>query len=454
MMTVDTIAAIATAHGESGVAIIRVSGPQALAVADRVFHCPGPRPSQRPTHTVVWGHVTDQGQRVDEALLLIMRAPHSYTREDVIEFQCHGGAITPKLVLRAVLQAGARSAEPGEFTYRAFINGRMDLVQAESVNDLIRSRSERAARMALEQLDGTLSRQFNQLYQQLVAVAAELEVTLDFPDDELPAAVLPDIARKIDSIINQISDLLESWQDGHRLREGLTVVIAGRPNVGKSSLLNALLGKERSIVSHEPGTTRDFIEELYVVEGIPLRLVDTAGLRETGCSIEQEGVRRTRAQLQKADLYLYVIDASVPLQAEDQANLETMPKDRCLVILNKTDLGRFPHAATLDGYTTLETSILHNIGLKSITDNINILLKKTLHLDAMPATVISERHYHHLNKARHELKTGLASVTGGSDQLLAAHHVRQASDLLGALIGSTASDDILSTIFSKFCIGK
>lgn len=454
MMTDDTIAAIATANGAGGIAIIRVSGPQALAIADQIFLCKGARPSARDTHTIAWGRVMEAGQLVDEALLLIMRAPHSYTGEDVVEFQCHGGAVTPKWVLRAALQAGARAAEAGEFTYRAFINGRMDLVQAESVNDLIHSRSERAARLALEQMEGHLSRQFTGLYQRMVGVAADLEATLDFPDDELPPTVLPKIAEEISAVVASISALLASWQDGHRLREGLTVVIAGRPNVGKSSLLNALLGKERAIVSHEPGTTRDFIEEMFVVDGMPLRLIDTAGLRETSCSIEQEGVRRTRDQLKKADLYLYLLDASQPVHAEDLANIAQLPDQRCLIVLNKIDLGNNGDQRALTGRPIIEASALHLTGIECITNALKSLIGSVINYESIPASVISERHYHILNKARHALKDGLASVQDSTDQVIAAHHIRQAIDLIGAITGNSATEDILSAIFSKFCVGK
>lgn len=454
MMTDDTIAAIATAAGESGIAIVRVSGPQALIIADQLFHCNGARPSARATHTIVWGRVMDAGQLVDEALLLIMRAPHSYTGEDIVEFQCHGGTVTPQWVLRAVLQAGARAAEAGEFTYRAFINGRMDLVQAESVNDLIHSRSERAARLALEQMEGHLSRQFTSLYQRMVVVAADLEATLDFPDDELPPTVLPKITDEISAIIMSINVLLANWQDGHRLREGLTVVIAGRPNVGKSSLLNALLGKERAIVSHEPGTTRDFIEEMFVVDGIPLRLIDTAGLRETSCSIEQEGVRRARDQLKKADLYLYLIDASQPIHAEDLTNIAQLPNQRCLIVLNKIDLGKNADLRMLEGRPKVEVSILQYNGIKYIIENIKKLLISLIKYESIPSTVISERHYHSLNKARHALKDGLDSIQDQADQVIAAHHIRQAIDQIGVITGNSATEDILSAIFSKFCVGK
>jgi tRNA modification GTPase len=454
MLTNDTIAAIATASGDGGIAIIRISGPQALEITDRVFRCKGSPPSKRPTHTITHGHIVADGQIVDEGLLLVMRAPKSYTCEDVVELHSHGGTVTSKLVLRAVLQAGARTAEPGEFTYRAFINGRMDLVQAESVNDLIRSRSERAAHLALEQMEGHLSKQFNDLYQNLLSIAADLEATLDFPDDELPPAVLPDIATRINCSILKINELLTRWQDGHRLREGLSVVIAGRPNVGKSSLLNALLGKERAIVSHQPGTTRDFIEELYVIDGVPLRIIDTAGLRETECDIEQEGVRRTHDQIRRANFYLYLLDASAPIQDDDLENIAKLPKDRCILVLNKIDLGKFIQKHLCEGPLVVETSIKQNIGIESIIESIRMLIGRFINLESLPDAVISERHYHDLNKARHELQTGLDGIKSGNDQLLSAHHVRQAIGLIGMITGNDTSEDILSAIFTKFCIGK
>ena len=454
MLINDTIAAIATASGDGGIAIIRVSGPQALTVVDRVFQCKGHPPSQRPTHTITWGHIVTHGQKLDEGLLLIMRAPRSYTCEDVVELQCHGGRVAPAQILRAVLEAGARLAEPGEFTYRAFIHGRLDLVQAESVNDLIRSRSERAAHLALEQLEGRLSSQFNAIYQQLVSIAADLEATLDFPDDELPPTVLPEISNKIDSITLKINYLLGKWQDGHRLREGLSVVIAGRPNVGKSSLLNALLGKERAIVSHQPGTTRDFIEEQFVVNGIPLRIIDTAGLRASDCAIEQEGVRRTRDQIKQANFYLYLLDASAPLHEADMENLKMLPQERCILILNKIDIGIVIQKSAIYGYKTIESSIIHDIGIELIKKEITNLISSFIQIESMPRAIISERHYHQLNKARHELRDGLEIMKNNGDQLIAAYHLRQAVGMIGAIIGKNVTDDIMTSIFSTFCIGK
>lgn len=454
-MTGDTIAAIATAPGEGGIAIIRISGPQALLVADRVFSCRGRPPSQRPTQTFTWGHIRDQDKRyVDEGLLLIMRAPHSYTREDVVELQCHGGMITPRQVLHVVLQNGARMAEPGEFTYRAFINGRMDLVQAESVNDLIRARSDRAVRLAWEQREGRLSQQFNKLYQRLLPIAADLEATLDFPEDELPPAVMPEILKKIELIMGNIDELLAHWQDGHRAREGLSLVIAGRPNVGKSSILNLLLGQNRAIVSHQPGTTRDVIEESYYVEGVQIRIFDTAGLRTSECVVEQEGIRRARSQLQQADLFLYVFDASQPLTEDDQKIISSLPKGRGLLVANKVDLGIIIQNSFLNDFHVVKTSSLLLTGIELLKKEIEIIVSGFFNLKSMPETIISERHFHLLNQARHELRDGILILRESNDQILAAHHVRLAIKEVAKIVGADVTEDIFLSIFSKFCIGK
>jgi tRNA modification GTPase len=455
MMTGDTIAAIATAPGEGGIAIIRISGPQALLVADRVFSCRGRPPSQRPTQTFTWGHIKDQEKHnVDEGLLLIMRAPHSYTREDVVELQCHGGMITPRQVLRVVLQAGARMADPGEFTYRAFINGRMDLVQAESVNDLIRARSDRAVRLAQEQREGRLSQQFNELYQYLLPIATDLEATLDFPDDELPPAVLPEILNKIESVMKNIGELLAHWQEGHRVREGLSLVISGRPNVGKSSILNSLLGKNRAIVSHQPGTTRDVIEESYYVEGVQIRIIDTAGLRISECVVEQEGIRRAHNQLQQADLFLYVFDASQPLAEDDLKTINSLPKGRGLLVANKVDLGKIVQKSSLNDFLVVNTSSLLQTGIEQLKKEIEIIVSCFVNLKSMPETIVSERHFHLLNQARHDLRDGILILRESNDHILAAHHVRLAIRNVAQIVGNDVTADIFSSIFSKFCIGK
>jgi tRNA modification GTPase len=335
----DTIAALATAPGEAGIAIVRISGPETYAIADAIFRGRGEPPSRRKPFTFAHGRIVDaEGHSMDDALMLFMRGPRSYTGEDQVEVHGHGGSISSRRILRRVIEAGARLAEPGEFTRRAFLNGRMDLVQAEAVLDLIKARSERAAKAAVDQLKGTISSSLSSIYDDTIALNADLEATMDFPEDELPEAVMEEILGRLEVVRRRTSALLETWSEGRMLREGALVVIAGQPNVGKSTLMNALLGQSRAIVSDTPGTTRDTIEEGYVLNGIPLRLVDTAGLRDTACDIEREGIRRSRDHLQKADLTIYLLDATQGVTPEDEDNLKKLDPAKTLVVWNKMDL--------------------------------------------------------------------------------------------------------------------
>jgi tRNA modification GTPase len=311
----DTITAIATPPGEGGVGVVRISGPDVWSIADVIFKALDQVPVSKRAHgTFAYGKVVEpDGTEIDTGLALVMRAPKSYTCEDVVEIQGHGGAVGMRRILRLALEAGARMAEPGEFTKRAFLNGRIDLVQAEGIFDLIRARSDRAASAALEQMEGRLSTVFDGVYEAFLEVAANLETTLDFVEDELPDDVFAGIAELMDQTFEQLEELLDTWDEGRLLREGARVVILGRPNAGKSTLLNALLGFDRAIVSSTAGTTRDTIEEGFVLNGIPLRVIDTAGLRETDCEIEAEGVRRAEAHGAEANLAIYLVDASQPL---------------------------------------------------------------------------------------------------------------------------------------------
>ncbi len=290
MITDDTITAIATPVGSGGVGIIRISGDKAIQIASRVFNSArGLSLNESVNNSFYYGYIyDDKGSKIDNGIALVMKNPRSYTGEDTVELQCHGSTVILKKVLSSILNAGARLAEPGEFSRRAFLNGRMDLTQAEGLYDLIRAKSDQAAKAALEQLDGVLKNRFNNLYDNLLEVIANLETTLDFVEDELPDEVFKDIILKIDNEVKEMDELLGSWNDGHLLREGLQIVILGRPNVGKSTLLNAFLGFDRAIVSDVPGTTRDSIEEQLILSGIPLRVIDTAGLRKTNCSIESK----------------------------------------------------------------------------------------------------------------------------------------------------------------------
>ncbi len=452
----DTIAAIATAPGEGGVAIVRVSGPDALRIADEVFRCAAPKPSARATHTLVYGHVEDaDGNELDHVVLLIMRSPQSYTTEDVIEIQGHGGNVAAKRILRRVLDAGARMAEPGEFTKRAFINGRIDLVQAEAVLDLVHAGSERAAAAAVEQLEGKLSRSFNEVYDFLVSIAADIEATLDFPDDELPETALPELLQRLNTADARVGQLLSTWDEGHILREGALVVISGKPNVGKSTMLNALLGQDRAIVSQIPGTTRDTIEEKLVLDGIPLRLVDTAGLRETQCEVEQEGVRRARVHMRKADLHLYLIDASQPLDEEDREHLAAMKSGTCVVVLNKVDLGQVVRSEQIEDASVVCTSLLTGSGVDDVRRAILEKLTSGISFGAIPRASISERHRRLLVATRSGIREALSLIRNeAGDVVLAANRIRDALENLGMITGKVYHDELLAGIFSRFCVGK
>lgn len=450
----DTIAAIVTAPGAAGIAIVRVSGPDALAVADRIFRCPGPRPSARPAGSFVYGHVhTDHD--LDEAILLIYRAPASYTREDVIELQVHGGTASARRLLRAVLALGARLAEAGEFTRRAFLSGRIDLLQAEAVMDLISAQSERAATAALEQLEGSLSTSFNQLYDRLIEIASELESRLDFEEDELPARTLDSLCAKLDTQRDALRRLAETWEEGHRLREGALVVIAGKPNVGKSTLMNALLRKPRAIVTDIPGTTRDTLEEHLILNGYPIRLVDTAGIRDADCDIEQEGIRRARELMKISDLNILLIDCSELLDESDNAILRRAEPKKTLLVMNKVDKGQTLSQKEFTGFQSIRCSLLTGDGLEALKAAITDIL----HLDrasAAPHAVISERHFALIQKVASGLEqaSSILSEASESFETLASSELRAAIEQLGHITGRTYHSELLDMIFSRFCIGK
>jgi len=463
MRPTDTIAAIATAPGPAGIAVVRISGSDALGIADRIFRCRGAPPSQRPGNTFVYGHVVDVAragpsdgtqQVVDEVVLLIFRAPRSYTREDVVEIQGHGGRICAQRILRAAIAAGARLAEPGEFTQRAFINGRIDLVQAEAVLDLIQASTERSAAAALEQLSGRLTSLFTSIYTDILSIATDIECCLDFPEEDVPMDVLGTVPCRLQSVRNAIVQLLGTWEEGHLLREGALVVIAGRPNAGKSTLLNALLGRNRAIVSETPGTTRDTIEEQIVLDGIPIRLVDTAGLRHVSCEVEAEGVRRAREISGRADVVLYVVDGSAAFCDDDIANLEGLNPDRCLVLVNKADLGLKVDLNNLSKFRVLTCSLKYREGLSEIVDAIKCILN-IAPSTTPPHASISERHRSLLMSALEGLEEIVGIVQSkGADLAVVASSVRMAAEYIAQIIGKSFNDDIITSLFSKFCIGK
>ena len=449
----ETIAAIATPPGEGGVGIVRISGPQVWVIADELFQPLDQTPVSKREHgTFAYGKVVEaDGSEIDTGLALVMRAPKSYTREDVVEIQGHGGAVGMRRILRRALDAGARMAEPGEFTKRAFLNGRIDLVQAEGIFDLIRARSDRAASAAMEQMEGKLSQRFGSIYDAFMEVAANLETTLDFVEDELPDEVFSGIATLLDETFQTLDELLDTWDEGRLLREGARVVILGRPNAGKSTLLNAMLGFDRAIVSSTAGTTRDTIEEGFVLDGIPLRIIDTAGLRETDCEIEAEGIRRAEAHGEEAHLAIYLIDASQPLHEDDRARLEKLDSDKSVVVLNKVDQGM--QVSTVDG---VEASLVSGQGIDELKRAMGAVLERGADLTAPPHAVISERHRNLLIRAHREAKQAREFLNENVEEnaVLAAEHLRSALEFLGQVTGRVYHEELLDNIFSRFCIGK
>ncbi len=454
MNTIKTIAAISTPPGEGGVGIVRISGSKVWKIADQIFQGLE-KPSVTKGGTFLHGRVVDAaGKEIDDALCLIFRAPHSYTGEDTVEIQGHGGSVVLKNILRRALEAGARMAEPGEFTKRAFLNGKMDLVQAEAVADLIHARSDRAAQAALEQLEGSLSKQFNALTDGLIETAADLETTLDFVEDELPDDVFPNLGKKLNESFQTLENLLGTWDEGRLLRDGARVVIMGRPNAGKSTLFNALLGADRAIVTDIAGTTRDVIEEGLVLDGIPLRILDTAGLREAECEIEREGIRRAREHSAAADIAVYLIDSSQPVSLEDTEHLQKLDSVRTVVVLNKIDCRDPNFEFQISGFQPLETSLLSEDGVSELRSAIS---EKLGGVSNTPAhAVISERHRNLLVAARGELSAACEKLSGKEDETIAltAEHLRSALEYLGQVTGRTYHDELLDNIFSRFCIGK
>jgi tRNA modification GTPase len=455
-MFTDTIAAIATPLGEAGIAVIRISGLQALAVADRCFIAAGQRavrPSAADTHTLHYGHVVRDGKQVDEVLLAVLKAPRTFTGENTVEISCHGGVLTTKLVLDAVLAAGARLAEPGEFTRRAFLNGRIDLTQAEAVADLIHARTELAVLAAGEQLAGKLSARINVLRDDLLRVLAHVEAHIDFPDEDISPDTQAQLLRKLDGGVAFIDELLRTADEGQILRRGIRAAIIGRPNAGKSSLLNLLLGHDRAIVSPIAGTTRDTIEETANIRGIPVIFIDTAGLREALDEIEQEGIRRSRASATKADLVLHLIDGSEPLHAEDSMWLRELSEKKRILVRNKSDLPPQLELAAA-GSPFVDISCATGGGLEDLKDAITAAVWSG-HIDGESLQImINSRHQEALRRGRSGVVRAAEALRSGLTLELVAADLRGAVQAVGEIVGKTSTEDLLDSIFSQFCLGK
>jgi tRNA modification GTPase len=453
----DTIAAVATPLGEGGLAVIRLSGPEALAVADRSFAPAGEasvKPSAAATHTIHFGHVVRDGQIVDEALLAIMRAPRTFTREDVVEITCHGGILAAKMVLDTVLANGARLAEPGEFTRRAFLNGRIDLAQAEAVADLIHSRTELALRAANEQLAGKLSKRINKLRDQMLQTLAHVEAHIDFPEEDIAPDTLEQLIARLQNGVAFMDELLRTAHEGQILRRGIRAAIIGRPNAGKSSLLNQLLGHDRAIVSAIPGTTRDTIAETANIRGLPVVFIDTAGLREARDELELEGVRRSRQTLQEAEFILHVFDATEPLTEADEKYLAEFTGKKRLLVRNKVDLPLRLHFPPDLKAPVVDVSCLTGQGIEPLKDAIKELAWSGEIRAEMLQVMINSRHQDALNRARAATLSTLAALKENQTLELVALDLRIAVNAVGEIVGQTTTEDLLYLIFSQFCIGK
>ncbi|NOS70291.1 MAG: tRNA uridine-5-carboxymethylaminomethyl(34) synthesis GTPase MnmE [Verrucomicrobia bacterium] len=450
----DTIAAIATPLGEGGLAVIRVSGKNALAVSDRCFEPVGSRskkPSAAESHTIHYGKIVRAGQQVDEVLCAVMRSPRTYTREDVVEITCHGGILSTKSVLDTLLESGARLAEPGEFTRRAFLNGRLDLAQAEAVADLIHSRTELALRAANEQLAGKLSQRINQLRDEFMATLAHIEAHIDFPDEDIAPDTREKLEGRLEHGVAFMDELLRTANEGQILRCGIRAAIIGRPNVGKSSLLNQLLGHDRAIVSPIAGTTRDTIEETANVRGIPVVFIDTAGLRVAKDDIESEGIRRSRESLARAELILHVLDGSEPITGEDELLLNEFADKKRILVRNKVDL---PVRLLSDGSAFVDVCCITGNGIEQLKDAIKSLVWSGAVNAEMSQVTINSRHQDALRRAREAAQRALDVLRGDSSLELVAADLRESVHAIGEIVGKTTTEDLLDSIFSQFCLGK
>ena len=456
MYVEDTIAAISTPVGEGGVGIIRVSGPDSHPIARRLIR--RSTDGDFESHRFYYGFVLDPetGDVVDEAMAVLMRAPRSYTREDVLEIQCHGGYLVTRRVLATVLRCGARLAEPGEFTRRAFLNGRIDLVQAEAVIDVIRSKTDAALSLAQHQREGRLSERIAALQGDLRHALALVEAYIDFPEDEVDPASFGEIETRSRSALAAVEGLLAGFDEGRVLREGVAVVIAGKPNVGKSSLLNTLLQENRAIVTSVPGTTRDIIEEVVNVRGLPLRILDTAGVRESEDLVEQEGVRRTLERIPRADLVLVLLDGSRPLEDDDRRIFEAVAGRRHLVVVNKGDLPRQLDLSSLSPeLPVVDVSTATGEGIATLRDRIYDSFIHGHAIDSREYVALSQvRHRDVLATARDRIRDFLANLSGRETLDILAVDLKDALRAVGEVTGETTPDDVLDLIFQRFCIGK
>lgn len=449
----DTITAIATPLGEGAIGIVRISGSEALAITKKIFK--GKNLDNVLSHTINYGHIVENGEIIDEVMVSVMRAPKTFTREDVIEINTHGGVAVTNEILQLVIRSGARMAEPGEFTKRAFLNGRVDLAQAEAVMDLIRAKTDKAMAIAVQQLDGSLSNLINNTRQEILNTLAQVEVNIDYPEyddvEEMTTALMREKTQEFETLL---TNLLKTARRGKILREGLSTAIIGRPNVGKSSLLNNLLREEKAIVTDIEGTTRDVIEEYVNIKGVPLKLIDTAGIRETDDLVEKIGVERSKKALEEADLVLLVLNSAEKLTDQDRALLDISKNSNRLILLNKTDLSEQIETDQLPN-DCIKISVLNNQNIDAIEERINDIFFDNAASVEKDATYLSNaRHISLIEQALESLHAVNEGLELGMPVDLLQVDMTRTWEILGEITGDAAPDELITQLFSQFCLGK
>ncbi|MGX8004592.1 tRNA uridine-5-carboxymethylaminomethyl(34) synthesis GTPase MnmE [Staphylococcus hominis] len=459
-MDFDTITSISTPMGEGAIGIVRLSGPEAVEIGDKLYK--GKKKLKDvPSHTINYGHIIDPetDEVVEEVMISVLRAPKTFTREDIIEINCHGGILTINRILELTMTHGARMAEPGEYTKRAFLNGRIDLSQAEAVMDFIRSKTDRASKVAMNQIEGRLSDLIKRQRQSILEILAQVEVNIDYPEyDDVEDATTEFLLAQSKKIKNEIDQLLETGTQGKIMREGLSTVIVGKPNVGKSSMLNNLIQDNKAIVTEVAGTTRDVLEEYVNVRGVPLRLIDTAGIRDTEDIVEKIGVERSRKALSEADLILFVLNNNEPLTNEDRTLYEVIKNEDAIVIVNKTDLERrldIEEVKTMIGDTPLiQTSMLKQEGIDELELQIRDLFFGGEVQNQDMTYVSNSRHISLLKQARQTIQDAIDAAEAGIPMDMVQIDLTRTWELLGEIIGESASDELINQLFSQFCLGK
>ena len=455
----DTIAAIATAPGEGGIGIIRISGEKSLQVAQSIFKSKsGKMIKDYNARTLIYGTVVDNEKVIDEVLVAYMKGPNSYTAEDVIEINCHGGFISVKKILELILSKGVRLAEAGEFTKRAFLNGRIDLYQAEAIIDVIKSKTDMAHEVAQSQLEGSLAKKIKDLRMNVTEVLAHLEVSIDFAEEDVEEITYQTLEEKALELRNEIKKLYDTAESGKILRDGLKTVIVGKPNVGKSSLLNSILGENRAIVTDIAGTTRDVIEEFVNIKGIPLKIVDTAGIRETEDVVEKIGVEKSRESFSTADLVIMVLDASRKLSEEDMEILESLKNKKTIVLLNKMDLEPQIELEKIEEFVNSEDiikiSALKHQGIEELQDKIEAMVYHGSVKNSSNLMITNSRHKDALFKAYESINDAISAIEQRMPYDFIEVDFKNIWDYLGYINGDTVREDLLDTIFANFCIGK